>query len=127
MENQTTDSNSDMDEDQCPKCGKEWEVVDNYQNSRYHWEEHMLCRECGYEEIQEFVVMRKVYNETTNEWDYLVEEFPKKTPKPYCFRHKLITQNRDPFSVCLECPHLKACGQREEDVKGNDTGRDVPG
>lgn len=64
------------DEDICPKCGKEWEVVDNYHHALGHWEEHMLCRECGYEEIQEFKMRRKVFNEEKNEWEYLPEVNP---------------------------------------------------
>lgn len=74
MENTTTDSNSATDEDICPKCGEDWEVVDNYHYKPGHWEEHMLCRCCNYEEIQEFKMRRKVFNEEKNEWEYLPEE-----------------------------------------------------
>lgn len=50
------------DDDVCPRCGADWEVIDNYHFSRYHWQEHMLCRSCGWEELQDFTVRRMFYD-----------------------------------------------------------------
>lgn len=48
-------------EDICPRCGKEWEIVDNYHFSNTHWQEHMLCYHCGYDEIQDITRRRIAY------------------------------------------------------------------
>jgi hypothetical protein len=58
------------DEDNCPVCGSgEWTVIDNYHFSPYHWQEHMLCYGCGYDEIQDFTVRRMMLK--NGKWVYM--------------------------------------------------------